>query len=407
VPPSELGHLRGAHLGSLAPQIEFATTPRGHPVSRRLTVRLRLAGDPISVAADIARPRGDFAHVRLGVAGPGTAALSANVPDGRLVGLTFGVTGSGLHAAANGGTGAQTIATGNLRILSPPLRLTGVNGFTRSGDDWRYVVAPDTTARLRAPQPTDARLVPVLATPAVAERADEKGRLAIAVEGSPLVVRLAGTIPRFPTARGDAVVGDVRALATALNADAPGSARVNEVWLRDANAAALDAPPFDTLAVATHARVEHRLESDPLARGVLYVLAAAALVALALALVGLALGLVADVRDEQGELFDLESQGAAPTTMRAHLRLRSAAIGAAGITGGIVLGLVLAALVVQVVALAADTANPEPPLHLVLGWPVLLAAFAVLVAAATLLAVALTQRAFAARTPGRWTEVGT
>jgi hypothetical protein len=68
---------------------------------------------------------------------------------------------------------------------------------------------------------------------------------------------------------------------------------------------------------------------------------------------------------------------------------------------------VLAALVVQVVALAADTANPEPPLHLVLGWPVLLAAFAVLVAAATLLAVALTQRAFAARTPGRWTEVGT
>jgi ABC-type antimicrobial peptide transport system permease subunit len=140
---------------------------------------------------------------------------------------------------------------------------------------------------------------------------------------------------------------------------------------------------------------------------VLLVLAGAAVVALALALVGLALGLVADLRDEQGELFDLESQGAAPATLRSHLRLRAAAVGAAGALGGVLLGLVLAALVVDLVTLAADAAQPEPPLRLVLGWPVALAGLAVLAVLGGLLAVTLTRRAFAARAAGRWTEVGT
>jgi hypothetical protein len=372
---------------------------------------LRLAGDPITVAADVALARGDFAHVPLGVAGNGTTTLEQPLPRGarRVVGLTFGVTGSGLHEAANGGTGAQTIDTGTLEVLAPSALAgwRGTNGITSLGDGrFRYVVAPGSTARFRAPAASDDHPVPVLATPSLAARAGDGGRLAVTIEGRPLVVRVAGTIPRFPTARGDAVVGDVDALSTALNADAPGAARPNEIWLRNADLRALRAPAFSALAVTTHDAVARRLETDPLSRGVLLVLGGAALVALALALIGLALTLVADLRDERGELFDLESQGASPAVLRAHLRLRAAAIGAAGALGGIVLGLILAALVVDLVTLAAGAAEPQPPLRLAIGWPLALAGVVFLAAVGALITTVLTRRAFAARAAGRWSEVG-
>jgi hypothetical protein len=411
VQPSELRHLRGAALGKYAQPLSFDAPLQGvHVSTRALTLSLSLRGDPITVAAEVALKRGGFAHVPLGVASSGTSTLRAVLPrDAKLVsGLTFGVTDSGLHGSANGGLGAQPIDTGTLELLSPAFRdWTGVNGITAMRSGFRYVVAAGTTARLRARQPTDDHPVPVLATHDVAAQAGADGRLSVAVEGQPLVVRVVATIPRFPTARGDAVVGDEVALATALNAAAPGSARPNEVWLRDADLPALRRPPFDALAVTTHEAVAARLHSDPLSRGVLLVLAGAALVALALALVGLALGLVADLRDEQGELFDLESQGAAPATLRSHLRLRAAAVGVAGALGGLLLGLVLAVLVVDLVTLAADAAQPEPPLHLVLGWPVGLVGLALLIALGAVLAVTLTRRAFRAQAVGRWTEVGT
>src|SRR6185437_7586746 len=127
------------------------------------------------------------------------------------------------------------------------------------------------------------------------------------------------------------------------------------------------------------------------------VLGGAALVALALALIGLGLTLVTDLRDEQGELFDLESQGASPSVLRAHLRLRAAAVGAAGAVGGVVLGLILAALVVDLVTLAAGAAEPQPPLRLAIGWPLALVGLLLLAAVGALVIVLVTRRAFAAR----------
>src|SRR5207247_444522 len=84
-------------------------------------------------------------------------------------------------------------------------------------------------------------------------------------------------------------------LATALSATAPGSGTPNEVWL-DATAgreprvsAALRRAPFDALQVSAHDALLADLRSEPLARGTLLTLAAAALAALGLALAGLAL----------------------------------------------------------------------------------------------------------------------
>ena len=125
------------------------------------------------------------------------------------------------------------------------------------------------------------------------------------------------------------------------------------------------------LTVTSRATTLARLTDDPLARGALITLAGTAAVALLLALVGLVLSVVGDVRDERGELFDLEAQGASPATIRTHLRLRAALVAGFGIVGGVALGAVLSALVVSLVSVTAGAAEPEPPLQLSLDLPLL------------------------------------
>ena len=78
------------------------------------------------------------------------------------------------------------------------------------------------------------------------------------------------------------------------------------------------------------------LRDDPLGRGAVLVLGGAAVTALVLALVGVLLALIYDLRDERGELFDLEAQGAEPRTLLRHLRLRFALGLGFGVAGGIV-----------------------------------------------------------------------
>src|SRR4029453_17999179 len=122
---------------------------------------------------------------------------------------------------------------------------------------------------------------------------------------------------------------------------------------------ALRQPPFNALEVTSHDALLSDLRSEPLARGTLLTLVAAALAALGLALVGLLLVVVSDLRDERGELFDLEAQGAAPDTLRRHLRLRTAFAAVFGLVGGIATGAILAALVVALVTLTAAAGSTE------------------------------------------------
>jgi hypothetical protein len=413
LPPNELTQMRwrsdNASLPprALASKIAFSAPLRGIPLtSREFTLPVRVHGNSITVDANVVTPRGDFVRVRLGTA-TGTTTLHARVPDGKLVALTFGVTSSGLHSAANGGTGAQTIDRGTLELGRSFPGWIGTNGVEAlDGRTVRYLVSPQLTSRFRVRQLTDDRPVRVLATPRIAAAAATNGRLALEVQGQPLLVQVVGTIQRFPTVNGDAIVADGEAASTALNADSPGAAVPNEIWLSTQNLAALRQPPFDVLAVETHADVARELRSEPLARGTLLVLAAAAVVSLLLALVGIVLGLVADVRDEHGDLFDLESQGARPATLRTHLRLRAFAVAGFGLVGGLVTGAILSALVVDLVVLTAGAGRPQPPLRLAIGWPLVLVGLAALLVAGGALVALITRRAFHAPTAGRYTEVG-
>ena len=164
----------------------------------------------------------------------------------------------------------------------------------------------------------------MLATPQVAAAAGPHGVVPLQIEGEQIAARIVGVVERFPSIVGDAVVADRVTAATMLDTRSPGLGTTDELWLNDGRAPARRRNCSCSRAPTTLAR----LQADPLARGALLTLAGTAAVALLLALVGLLLGVVGDVRDDRGELFDLEAQGAAPATIRAHLRLRALLVGA-------------------------------------------------------------------------------
>jgi ABC-type antimicrobial peptide transport system permease subunit len=150
--------------------------------------------------------------------------------------------------------------------------------------------------------------------------------------------------------------------------------------------------------------VREELRGDPLAHGALLTLAGTALTALLLAVIGLVLGVVSDLRDESGELRDLESQGATPSVLRRHLRLRSLVVAAFGLAGGAVTGALLGVLVLDLVTLTANAGAPQPPLRLVVDWPLVLGgalAYATLTGA---LVATLTWNAFRREAVGRVSE---
>ena len=181
-------------------------------------------------------------------------------------------------------------------------------------------------------------------------------------------VRVAGVARRFPSAGAQFAIVDERALSALLDADAPGSGTPDELWLSapasslDALERGLDGAAFAGLERTSRRTLTDEQLSDPLARAILWALAVTALLALVLALVAVALVAAGDLADERGELFDLEAQGADPADLRAQLRIRGALLVGVGIAGGIVLGLALSALVVDLVQVAARVETPDPPL---------------------------------------------
>jgi ABC-type antimicrobial peptide transport system permease subunit len=394
--------------------------------ARRLVVPIRARGDELAVRAVVITRAGGAQGIRLGTTTSKrlAAAVPAAARGGLLVSFLFDLTNTGLHGVPNGGINAAAVARGTLRLGTPrvdgvalPLDFahwSGNGGIMPAGDrTLRYLVTGNDVARFRARQPTDGKPIPILASPTLAGAAGPGGVLPLDVGTGTVVGRVVGTVRRIPTVDEDVVIADGPTLANALSATAPGSGSPNEVWLdapagrEHAVAVALRRPPFDALQIQGHDALLADLRSEPLARGTLFTLAAAALAALGLALVGLLLVVVSDLRDERGELFDLEAQGAAPGTLRRHLRLRTGFVAVFGLLGGIATGAVLAALVVALVTLTAAAGSEELPLLLGVDWPVVLLGLLAYFLVAALLVSAATHRAFRADVAGRFAEVGT
>ncbi|TMK76558.1 MAG: FtsX-like permease family protein [Actinobacteria bacterium] len=419
---------------SNAPLVELAARLRPHgpiqpagielpPDARSIELPVLIRGDKVNLGLNVLNRRGDFTLIPLGEPVAGRHRLRAGVPaqarGGRVVAihLELPLVEQFLAGHRESGTTLSVSATSRgvldlarlraltphgIRLLGPFRDWFGTGGVTATGAHVRYVVNRAAASFFRPREPTDGQPVPVLASPGIAAAAGPGGILPLEVHEQPLLARVVGISRYFPSVFENVVVADRDLVSTVLNSEGPGSATPSEIWLtaRPKAAAALEQRPFNLLAIASQSALAAKIRSDPLARGTLAILAVTALVALALALVGLLLTVLVDVRDESGELFDLEVQGASPADLRRHLRLRALIVIVAGIAGGVATGAALTGLVVSVVRVTAGATAPVPPLIVGVSWPLLLggsAAFVVAAAAVVALATARVSERAASR----------
>jgi hypothetical protein len=391
------------------------------PSGRWFTVPVSAKGDDVAIRAIFRSKLDDYQSVFLGrTHGAARTLLRARIPfrHATLAQLRLDILASGLHGSANGGLGLQPSAKGELSlgvarvngkpVPAPFVGWLGTGGVSGAATRLGYVLTPDRDGTFRPRQPTDGAPLDILATPRVAAEAGPHGIIPLQVEGEQVAARIVGIVRRFPSVAGDAVVAARQPASTILDTRSPGLGTTDEMWVNvphgaeQAATVTLTKAPFTQLSLQSRTSTLAELRADPLARGSLITLAGTALVALLLALVGLLLTVVGDIRDDRGDLFDLEAQGASPATIRAHLRLRAALVAAFGIVGGLALGAVLTSLVISLVSVTASAGLAEPPLRLIVDLPLLaIAAVAYLALAALLVGLATTLRG---RAPARAAE---
>ena len=114
------------------------------------------------------------------------------------------------------------------------------------------------------------------------------------------------------------------------------------------------------------------------------------------------LAIRADLRDDRGELTDLEAQGATPGLLRRVVAARAVLVAVVGVAAGALAGVALAFLVTRVVSVTARADAPEPPLATTIDPLTVTLGAAIFAAAAAGLVVLTTRRAFDdPRGPGR------
>jgi hypothetical protein len=385
-----------------------------------------VTGSAVTTALVLQTDRQSFVSLPLGAARVGHSQLERRLPPrlagSRLVAISIDRTAADSKIAIHqqGEGGAVSGITGSV-LLGPltlgPAPVTDWSGWIGRGGlvaggpgaPVRFVITGATHPLLRPVQPSDGRPVPVMVSPDLA-RAAVGGLVRLSFAGISVPGRVVAVGRRFPTVSGSFATADETLLATALNADDPGSAVPSEMWLRARNAdrvAALNAqvtrPPYDSMTASSHAVVLATLRSDPLSRGVRLVLEGAAVLALLLSLAALLLSVAAAVRDDRVALFDLEAQGVGPPTLRSQLRLRAAIVTAVGLVVAVVIGVVLSTATVGLVQVTASATVPVPPLERHLAWPLVLAGLVAFLLVSALAVALSTRAAFSADLPRRAT----
>ena len=257
--------------GTTKSELAAAVAPRGSTRFRGVVLpgeALRLAVGPslLSYRATVEERDGSFRVVELGAADAHRASvLRAPLPPtargSRLVALSL-VPPRIIERGSDAGVALQGTTT--VRLLGGSLAgWIGENGVAidrgsaQGALAFDYAVTPQRTARFRARQPTDDAPPEVAVTPALADLAGGiGGRLALRIGGEQVPVRVAAVVDRIPGTTGTAVLADLGALSTAIDAASPGGADVSELWLEAAPgrqadvAATLSRPPFAALAAS-------------------------------------------------------------------------------------------------------------------------------------------------------------
>ncbi|MGB9185875.1 MAG: hypothetical protein WCB67_17620, partial [Solirubrobacteraceae bacterium] len=358
-----------------------------------MTVGLRARGGAAVVTADLRAPDGALIQRPVGTATTRRQTVTVRIPAGNYELEALSLTApAGLEITSGHQNGESlTAATQSAtEVTLGPLRTSGSSRGRVSLAAWRAVGAASVigggsgslhvrfapagnSGVVRPVQPSDAAPVRVLTDPATAAAAD-RGRLALTVDGLPVSAQVVGTMRRFPTVPPDSagfVIADQPSLSAALDAWLPGAGRPDELWIRSRRTgslrAALSRPPLSGLSASFRGQLQRQLETDPIARGVLGTLLAAAAVGLALAVLGLLVVLLGALRDPRAERA-LLVHGLGPGALRRELALRIVIAAGLGLAAGVAVTVVLTRLAVAAVRAASTLAPTSPPLVTVVPW---------------------------------------
>lgn len=368
--------------------------------ARRLALAIAAAAGGVQVVADLRTRAGGVIQLQLGTATPRRRTVVARIPPGSVELEALQLNEPAGLEATNGHQNGENPAAAtqfSTAVSLGPLEVLGAGGRRlRSATlgSWRAVGAAANTGRagdagssavrirfsdsgspgvVRPAQPSDSHPIPILADPHTAAAA-AGGRIALTVDGLPVMARIVGVLRRFPTLAADGagfIVADEATLAGALDASLPGQGRPDELWIDTSRPAALRAAlaqrPLRILSATFRADVERELQADPIAHGVLGTLLAAAVIAVSLALVGLLVALLGAMRDQRAER-ELAVHGLGPRALAHELRLRIVIAAALGLLAGFALAAALTRLAVAAVGSSDTLAPPRPPLVTVAPW---------------------------------------
>ena len=362
-------------LGELADRLRLDPPPGGWQVdghrlpadAARLDVHFRYRGEPMRLDAIVWTDGGDSVRIELGTIRDGMTSTSALLPTsavgGRLTTLIF------YNDRIVAGSGHQH------PVFRSTVSFEGLDGLVDDREIGLEIFAVQAVI-IRAPQATDGVALPAVVSPDLASEARPDGTLDLHIGSGSVPLRVVGVADRAPTIADLVprfVIVPLDPLIVSIASAVPGSGRPSEMWLAVPNEtraaevrAALAEKPFRFPAITGRAELAAERTDDPLSQAIVWSLVVAAIAGLLLSVGGLILGAVTDLRDERGELADLEAQGIPPSSLRWHALARTAWLAIGGGIAGLLAGLLLAVAVTGALALDAEGRLPIPPLVVVL-----------------------------------------
>jgi hypothetical protein len=384
-----IGHLRGwrpefspSDPGALGAAIhldgawELASQPLPTGVDS-FSIDVDYSGDPINLALVVEVSNGAVDHLPLGELHEGHQVLTANLEAaGGEQWRAFGLLASNGGDAGGGGSKQGQRQEGDATVR-------GLETLIDPGTPVHIVVSGAGDMLIRPPARTDGLVLPAIVSPELAGDVNADGVID-AIVGTSLHVQLlpVGTTTALPSIldQDELVIVDLAPLELAMNAHDPGSGKPNQVLIgtpSDARTAelvaALRQDPFPPLVIVSRPALEADRSNDPFAIGIVWALAVGALAGLLLSFVGVLLAMAADLRDERGELWELEAQGTTPRALTGLVVLRTIAMCLVGAVAGVVMGVGLGWFMAVSIGVGADAGAPIPPLVLVAPWAVVLA----------------------------------